>query len=84
MSDQTANLFVNDKGFVYADGAKICRITPAGELEFIHKGNRDSARRGEKVTVRPADLVKLAALAAPPPVRGGIAPPPPEIGNNPR
>lgn len=89
-SHQTGNLFVNEKGFVYAEGTKICRITGDGQLEFISKGNRDSRKRGEKVTVQPADLVKLAAITAPPSVRrqtneaGATTPPPPEISNNPR
>ena len=59
---QLANLFINERGFVYADGAKICRLTPEGELEFLNKGHRDSRKRGSVVVVRPIDLVRLARL----------------------
>ena len=59
---QMANLFVNERGFVYADGAKICRLTPEGELEFLHKGHRNSSKRGSVVVVKPADLVRLVRL----------------------
>jgi len=62
---QVANLFVNEQGFVYADGAKICRLTPAG-LEFLNKGHRDSSKRGETVIVHPGDLLRLVNVAQPP------------------
>lgn len=58
-----ANLFVNENGYVFADGAKICKITPQGQLEFLNKGHRNSARRGAGVPVNPADLLRLARLA---------------------
>ena len=59
---QLANLFINERGFVYADGAKICRLTPEGKLEFLNKGHRDSRKQGSVVVVRPIDLVRLARL----------------------
>lgn len=73
MSDEVkpakvANLFVNEQGYVYADGAKICRLTPAGQLEFLHKGHRNSGKRGTKVPVQPVDLLHLVNLATRPQV----------------
>ena len=59
---QMANLFVNERGFVYADGAKICRLTPEGGLEFLHKGHRNSRKRGSVVVVKPAAQVQTIIL----------------------
>lgn len=71
---RVGNLFVNEQGFVYADGAKICRLTPAGQLEFLNKGHRASAKRGETVTVQPIDLLRLVNVAQPPPITQTASP----------
>lgn len=65
MNEKTArvgNLFVNERGFVYADGSKICRLVD-GQLEFLHKGAGDSRKRGEVVRVAAEDLVRLVAAS---------------------
>ncbi len=65
---KVANLFVNEQGYIYADGAKICRLVSGGQVEFLNKGHRTASnKRGEPVTISPIDLLHLVNIAQPPP-----------------
>lgn len=64
MSEDRALLAVDSRGFVYADGSRICRLTKDGKLEFLHRGDRGKKeKRGTPLKVLPADLVRLVERA---------------------
>lgn len=62
-------LRLDQDGYVYADGFRICKVAGPGVLEFCDKNSARSRARGSRlIMVTLAELVEISVQSDPPPL----------------